>query len=165
MVEEQDGDDGAGDTAIGYIKHGLEEEAIARSILDEREIEHIYNAAIHPAGIAPYLTIEDAVDDIAQRTGNDESHGSYIARASRLLMDQEVRIVAQRPYRHDAEEREQQLAEPLNTKGHTIILHIADIEPWGNLHTLTHVKVCLDINLDSLVDEHCQEDNARDDQA
>ena len=51
-VEQQNHCYGAGDTTVGEVKHRPEEQHLACTVADQREIEHIYHPSVEPAGIA-----------------------------------------------------------------------------------------------------------------
>ena len=56
---------GAGDAAIGEVKHRPKEQHFARAVSDEREVEHIYHLPVEPVCIAEELAVEDTIDDVS----------------------------------------------------------------------------------------------------
>ena len=149
------------DERVGDIKHWSEEQALARSVANQWEIEHIHHPTVKPTRVVPYLAVAHAIDDIAQRTRNHHRDGCQIARAYRLLVNHRMDIPAQHAHSGDAEEGQQQFAKPLNTKRHAVVLHKHNPEPREHFACFPQLKMRLDIHLRHLVKHQCQQHNAR----
>ena len=63
-------------------------------------------------------------------------------------------------HRHDAEERQEELSDHLDAEGHTRILRKIEIEPRRNLDALVELQIRLDPNLQGLVKNKEQHNNA-----
>ena len=51
-IENQDDEYRDGDAGIGDVEYRTEEDHFAGTVANQRAIEHVYHAAVHPTGIA-----------------------------------------------------------------------------------------------------------------
>lgn len=167
--EKQDGDDCRRDIGVCEVKNGPEEEHFSGGVMDEGEVEHVDDAAVEKRRIAKGDTVEKAVHDIAERScDNEDDHGyipplSWGQRPFLERLEQSRHIPAEDPNSDDTEEGEQELGEPLDTKRHTIILHVADPEPRRNRIRLPELEMGVDIEFEPLVESNEEKNHQWDD--
>ena len=97
--------------------------------MDEREVEHIHHAAVEPTGVAEEFAVEHAVDNVAQRPGDDERYRCEKTRLRLGFVNQRMDVPTEQTHRQQTEERQRQFAEPLDAEGHAVVLNIAYPEP------------------------------------
>ena len=97
---------GAGDAAIGEVKHRPKEQHFARAVSDEREVEHIYHFAVEPVCVTEEFAVEHAIDDVSYRPGDDEGNGGDIAGLGVMPVDQRVDVPSEQTYRQESKERQ-----------------------------------------------------------
>ena len=154
---EEDQVEGAdGDAGIGEVEYRAEEDDPG-AVADDREEQHIHHLAEHERGIAPDHAVEQAVDDVADGPGRDQRQAHRDARGRGILLDQRAYPPDQRAAQHNAEERQQELADlaaERHPEGHALILHEGDAEPLpDHIDLVAKLHVRLDQDLGDLVDD------------
>ena len=95
LAEEQDDcQHSHGDIRVSKVEHRPEEQRLARSVVDKREVEHIHYAAVEPCLLSEQTAVENAVDDVSQCAGSDQRDHSYVPRACTAI-EQRVDIPTQ----------------------------------------------------------------------
>ncbi len=72
-VEQQQVESAHRHAGISEVENGAEEDDLPGGIVDQREIEHVHHAAEHERGIVPDQSIEQAIDNVTEGAGGNQS--------------------------------------------------------------------------------------------
>ena len=191
VLKQKQIDYGNGDVGIGQIEDRPEEVVVAVDQkaqdarhavpLEERKVEHVDHLAHHESGVVAAQVcdrrggrfredqpVEGAVEDVAQRSGDDERQPDEDTRRGFApLVAQQVADQPAQPDDHrDAKEPQQQLAPvesarcgDVHAEGGAVVLDEAQLEPVGkDDDRLVEVHVGLDPDLERLVRNEQQQD-------
>lgn len=167
-----------GDAGIGEIEDGGEEvgaapDGEAGGYGEQFDINHIHHASIEERGITAAVgehrgqggyrafvenhAIEQAVNDIAQRAGDNQTEGDQHCPVHLVALNQAVHVPAEEHHQHDTEQGKQQLTEVLaetEAECHAGILDKIKIEPVSDKwDAFTEAHVCLDPDFENLVQQ------------
>ena len=123
----QNGDNRNSNVTVGKIENRAEEQTLSRAVGYNREIKHVHHLSVEQGGIAEPLSVEDAVNDVAQCTGGGKGNHRQIT-VSGTARDESVHIPYQYAYRNDAEDGEKQFVKPFDAESHSVVLHVAEQE-------------------------------------
>lgn len=129
------------------------------------EIQHVNDFTVQPAGIMEHLAVKHAVDDVAHGASGDQRQPQQDTE-SRVFPGDSKHDDEQGNDGHNAEDAQNRLHDSAAThpsEGHAGILDEQQLEPvseHGDL--LTNGHVCLDPNLEDLVDD---QDDCNDDES
>ena len=174
-VEQQDGYRAAADGRIGQVEDWAEEDEVLAAHkrhprrpveLEQREVEHVHHLAIQPAGIAlaqgyqrgnagarafrEQDTVEDAVNDVAHRPGENQRHAGNVAFLE-VGPDEQQDVPDDEAREHQSRQRLHGLGHDLHAESHSLVLDEGYVEPVGDADAFAVVHVGLHGYLDNLV--------------
>ncbi len=184
-VEQQHGNGATADRRIGQIEDGTEENEMLPSHkrhprrpveLEQGEVEHIHHTPVqpvsvalsgrykrgdtHPRTLAEDGAVKDTVDDIAHRPGENQRDAYKVPRLE-LCLGQPPDVPQNDAREYQSHQRLQGLGHHLHAERHTVVLDKGDVEPVGDADMLAIIHVSLHYNLDDLVQNEREQDNAQ----
>lgn len=170
--------DSDGDGRVGDIKDGTEKDempilaeekvrkpaVVLTGDVDNREIKHIDDFAVEPAGIMEDLAVEDAVDNVAQRSRGDEGESEKHSEFGPFFREAE-----QQKYQdnngHDSEDAECGLdnaTAPHPAESHAGVLYEKQIEPAADdRDLLSDGHMSLDPDFQHLIQDQDESNNQK----
>ena len=173
-LEQQQIDRPAGDAAVGEIEDGPEEDNVTaapdgetgrKCRIDDRKIEHIHHPSVQEWRIVEDDAVKHRVDHVADGAAQDGCQtDEYAGRRFRLL-EQPAHVEDNQDDQHQTAQAEDQFAPrltELQAEGHTVVFDKQELEPVAaNMDALADRHVCLDQDLDDLVDNQQKDDKQR----